>query len=146
MKQFLASDAKDKVLTKWRSLKLLSHESIHKYVDKFWDLHLKATVFQKINFDEQRQQFCAGLPEEMAEYIKSQQPSSISEVIHHTMVASRINFQQGARRNIKPMENKDKSDTKGKINAQNSSQGHFNNNNNNRSKEKGVYKGKNKLS
>ncbi|MCO5560882.1 hypothetical protein L7F22_014502 [Adiantum nelumboides] len=42
MKQFLASNAKDKVLTKWRSLKLSPYESIHKYVEKFWDLHLKA--------------------------------------------------------------------------------------------------------
>ncbi|RXY01652.1 hypothetical protein DD576_30375, partial [Klebsiella pneumoniae] len=62
MKQFLPSNTKDKVLTEWRGLKLLSHESINKYVDKFWDLHLKATVFQKIDFAEQRQQFCAGLP------------------------------------------------------------------------------------
>ncbi|MCO5597971.1 hypothetical protein L7F22_052059 [Adiantum nelumboides] len=44
MKQFLASNAKDKVLTEWRSLKLSPYESIHKYVDKFWDLHLKATI------------------------------------------------------------------------------------------------------
>ncbi|MCO5611895.1 hypothetical protein L7F22_066154 [Adiantum nelumboides] len=35
MKQFLASDAKDKVFTEWRSLKLSPYESIHKYVDKF---------------------------------------------------------------------------------------------------------------
>ncbi|RYA40971.1 retroviral-like aspartic protease family protein, partial [Enterobacter cloacae complex sp. GF14B] len=107
---------------------------------------LKATVFQKIDFAEQRQQFCAGLPEEMAEYINSQRPGTITEVIHHTMVASCINFHQGARRNVKPMENKDKNDAKGKSNAQNNSQGTSNNNNNNRSKEKGVYKGKNKLS
>ncbi|MCO5590509.1 hypothetical protein L7F22_044479 [Adiantum nelumboides] len=56
MKQFLASDAKDKVLTKWRSLKLSPYESIHKYVDKFWDLLLKATVYKKIDFEEQKQQ------------------------------------------------------------------------------------------
>ncbi|MCO5602196.1 hypothetical protein L7F22_056324 [Adiantum nelumboides] len=67
MKQFLASDAKDKVLTEWRSLKLSPYESIHKYVDKFWDLHLKATVYKKIDFEEQKQQFCAGLPEDMNE-------------------------------------------------------------------------------
>ncbi|MCO5605998.1 hypothetical protein L7F22_060184 [Adiantum nelumboides] len=30
MKQFLASDAKDKILTEWRSLKLTPYESIHK--------------------------------------------------------------------------------------------------------------------
>ncbi|MCO5586273.1 hypothetical protein L7F22_040212 [Adiantum nelumboides] len=71
MKQFLASDAKDKVLTKWRSLKLSPYESIHKYVDKFWDLHLKAIVYKKIDFEEQKQQFCAGLPEDMNEYVNS---------------------------------------------------------------------------
>ncbi|MCO5578393.1 hypothetical protein L7F22_032234 [Adiantum nelumboides] len=35
MKQFLASDAKDKVLTKWIILKLTPYESVHEYVDKF---------------------------------------------------------------------------------------------------------------
>ncbi|MCO5582032.1 hypothetical protein L7F22_035923 [Adiantum nelumboides] len=110
MKQLLASDAKDKVLTKWRSLKLSPYESIHKYVDKFWDLHLKATVNKKIDFEEQKQQFCVGLPEDMNEYVNSQRPKSISVVIHHTMVATRINFQQGAKRNLKPMEAKDKQD------------------------------------
>ncbi|MCO5586402.1 hypothetical protein L7F22_040342 [Adiantum nelumboides] len=85
MKQFLASDAKDKVLTEWRSLKLSPYESIHKYVDKFWDLNLKATVYKKIDFEEQKQQFCAGLPEDMNEYVNSQRPRSISAVIHHTM-------------------------------------------------------------
>ncbi|MCO5561028.1 hypothetical protein L7F22_014649 [Adiantum nelumboides] len=64
MKQFLSSDAKDKVLTEWRSLRLTPYESIHKYVDKFWDLHLKDTVYKKIDFEEQKQQFCAGLPED----------------------------------------------------------------------------------
>ncbi|MCO5605224.1 hypothetical protein L7F22_059404 [Adiantum nelumboides] len=68
MKQFLSSDAKDKVLTEWQSLKLTPYESIQKYVDKFWDLHLKATVYRKIDFEEQKQQFCAGLPEDMNEY------------------------------------------------------------------------------
>ncbi|MCO5580332.1 hypothetical protein L7F22_034198 [Adiantum nelumboides] len=115
MKQFLASDAKDKVLTKWRSLKLSPYESIHKYVNKFWDLHLKATVYKKIDFEEQKQQFCAGLPEDMNEYVNSQRPRSISAVIHHTMVATRINFQQGAKRNLKPMEAKDKQEFKGRI-------------------------------
>ncbi|MCO5583080.1 hypothetical protein L7F22_036987 [Adiantum nelumboides] len=137
IKQFLASDAKDKVLTKWRSLKLSPYESIHKYVDKFWDLHLKATVYKKIDFEEQKQQFCAGLPEEMNEYANSQRPRSISAVIHHTMVAARINFQQGAKRNLKPMEAKEKQEYKGKNFSQNSSKG---NSNNNKAKEKGVFK------
>ncbi|MCO5587360.1 hypothetical protein L7F22_041309 [Adiantum nelumboides] len=72
MKQFLASDAKDKVLTEWRSLKLSPYESIHKYVDKFWDLRLKATVYKKIDFEEQKQQFCAGLLEDMNEHVNYQ--------------------------------------------------------------------------
>ncbi|MCO5557695.1 hypothetical protein L7F22_011266 [Adiantum nelumboides] len=142
MKQFLASDAKDKVLTEWRSLKLSPYESIHKYVDKFWDLHLKATVYKKIDFKEQKQQFCAGLPEDMNKYVNSQRPKSNSVVIHHTMVAARINFQQGAKRNLKPMEAKDKQEYKVKNSSQNSSKG---NSNNNKAKEKGVFKGKNKL-
>ncbi|MCO5556158.1 hypothetical protein L7F22_009702 [Adiantum nelumboides] len=69
MKQFLASDAKDKVLIEWRSLKLSPYESIHKYVDKFWDLHLKAIVYKKIDLEEQKQQFCAGFPEDKNEYV-----------------------------------------------------------------------------
>ncbi|MCO5552331.1 hypothetical protein L7F22_005842 [Adiantum nelumboides] len=142
MKQFLASDAKDKVLTKWRNLKLSPYESIHKYVDKFLDLHLKATVYKKIDFEEQKQQFCAGIPKDMNEYVNSQRPRSISMVIHHTMVAARINFQQGAKRNLKPMEAKEKQEYKGKNFSQNSSKG---NSNNNKAKEKGVFKGKNKL-
>ncbi|MCO5564040.1 hypothetical protein L7F22_017695 [Adiantum nelumboides] len=142
MKQFLASDAKDKVLTEWRSLKLSPYESIHKYVDKFWDLHLKATVYKKIDFEEQKQQFCAGLPEDMNEYVNSQRPRSISAVIHHTMVAARINFQQGAKRNLKPMEAQEKQEYKRKNFSQNSSKG---NSNNNKAKEKGVFKGKNRL-
>ncbi|MCO5560925.1 hypothetical protein L7F22_014545 [Adiantum nelumboides] len=113
MKQFLSSDAKDKVLTEWRSLKLTPFESIHKYVDKFWDLHLKATVYKKIDFEEQKQQFCVGLPEDMNEYVNSQRPKTISGVIHHPMVAARINFQQGTKRNLKPMETKDKHEPKG---------------------------------
>ncbi|MCO5610489.1 hypothetical protein L7F22_064728 [Adiantum nelumboides] len=142
MKQFLASDAKDKVLSEWRSLKLSPYESIHTYVDKFWDLHLKATVYKKIDFEEQKQQFCAGLPEDMNEYVNSQRPRSILAVIHHTMVAARINFQQGAKRNLKPMEAKEKQEYKGNNFSQNSSKG---NSNNNKAKEKGVFKGKNKL-
>ncbi|MCO5552340.1 hypothetical protein L7F22_005851 [Adiantum nelumboides] len=142
MKQFLASDVKDKVLTEWRSLKLSPYESIHKYVDMFWDLHLKATVYKKIDFEEQKQQFCAALPEDMNESVNSQRPSSISAVIHHTMVAARINFQQGAKRNLKPMEAKEKQEYKGKNFSQNSSKG---NSNNNKAKEKGVFKGKNRL-
>ncbi|MCO5587829.1 hypothetical protein L7F22_041781 [Adiantum nelumboides] len=138
MKQLLASDAKDKVLIEWRSLKLSPYESIHKYVDKFWDLHLKATVYKKIDFEEQKQQFCAGLLEDMNEYVNSQRPRSISAVIHQTMVAARINFQQGTKRNLKPMEAKEKQEYKGKNFSQNSSKG---NSNNNKAKEKAVFKG-----
>ncbi|MCO5607410.1 hypothetical protein L7F22_061606 [Adiantum nelumboides] len=142
MKQFLASDAKDKVLTKWRSLKLSPYESIHKYVDMFWDLHLKATVYKKIYFEDQKQQFCARLSEDMNEYVNFQRPKSFSAVIHYTMVGARINFHQGAKRNLKPMEAKDKQEYKGNNPSQSSSKG---NSNNNKAKEKGVFKGKNKL-
>ncbi|MCO5595753.1 hypothetical protein L7F22_049801 [Adiantum nelumboides] len=138
MKQFFATNAKEKVLTKWRSIKFSPYESICKYVDKFWDLHLKAIVYKKIDFEKQKQQFCAGLPKDMNEYVNSQRPRSISTVIHHTMVAARINFQQGTKRNLKSMEAKDKQEYKGKNLSQNSFKG---NSNNNKAKEKGVFKG-----
>ena len=65
MKQFLPGNVKDDVLTAWRGLTYEKGDNIQKYVDKFWDLHLKASVFKDIDFDEQRQQFCAGLPEDV---------------------------------------------------------------------------------
>ncbi|MCO5608354.1 hypothetical protein L7F22_062562 [Adiantum nelumboides] len=58
------------------------------------------------------------------------------------MVAAKINFQQGAKRNLKPMEIKEKHEHKGKNQPQNASKG---NSSNNKAKEKGVYKGKNRL-
>ncbi|MCO5610015.1 hypothetical protein L7F22_064250 [Adiantum nelumboides] len=78
----------------------------------------------------------------MNEYVNFQRPKSISAVIHDTMVAARINFQQGVKRNLKPMEAKDKQEYKGKNFSQSSSKG---NSNNNKAKEKGVFKGNNKL-
>ena len=50
MKQFLPKKAQDNVLTTWRSLKLNEGESLQRYVEKFWDACLKATVYIKINF------------------------------------------------------------------------------------------------
>ena len=90
MNQFLIDQAKDDVLTAWRGLKLDKGETIQKYTNKFWNLHLKATVFKKIDFSEQKQQFCTGLNEDMKAYVNAQKPKTISEVIHHAMVASKI--------------------------------------------------------
>lgn len=142
MKQFLSGDAEDKVLTEWMSLTMMPYESINKFVDKFWDLHLKATVYRRIDFAEQKQQFCAGLPDEMSEYINSQRPKSIAAVIHHAIVASKINFQQGTRKQ-RPMEHKEEFKGRGNV-MQHPPKG--NSNASNKAKEKGVYKGKNKLS
>ena len=94
LKQFLPSDAKDKVLTEWRSLRMQHNESIQKYVEKFWDLHLKAIVYKEIDFTEQKQQFCAGLSEEVSEYVNLQRPKTILAVIHQTIVASKIHCQE----------------------------------------------------
>ncbi|MCO5546726.1 hypothetical protein L7F22_000162 [Adiantum nelumboides] len=58
------------------------------------------------------------------------------------MVAAKINFQQGTKRNLKPMEIKEKHEHKGKNQPPNSSKGNYSNN---KAKEKGVYKGKNRL-
>ena len=90
MKQFLPSDAKDKVLTQWRSLRMQPQETMQRYIEKFYELHLKAIIYKKIDFAKQKQQFFAGLSKEVSEYVNSQRPKTISTVIHHTLVASKI--------------------------------------------------------
>ncbi|MCO5566480.1 hypothetical protein L7F22_020157 [Adiantum nelumboides] len=90
MKQFLTEDAKDEVLTAWRELKLEKGESIQQYITNIWDLHLKAIVFKKIDFAEQRQQYCAGLTEDIRAYVNDQKPRTIAEVIHRSKVAMKI--------------------------------------------------------
>ena len=87
MKSFLHGNAKDKVLTAWQSLKMMPHKNIDKYIEKFWDSYLKATVYQSILFAEQKQQFCAGLSEKMNEYVHLQWPKSINVVNYHALVA-----------------------------------------------------------
>lgn len=56
----------------------------------FCSLHVKATVFIRIGFVEQKQQFCARLPYDMKSYVNTQQTKTILEVIHHSIVASKI--------------------------------------------------------
>src|SRR3569832_1848638 len=80
----------------------------------------------------------------MNEYVNSQEPKSIKTVIHHTMVASKINFQQGAKRTFKPMESKgERNGSSWKNNNQSTSKG---NQGSKKAKEKGAYQGKNRLS
>ena len=90
MKQFLIDQEKDDVLTTWHGLKLEKGEIIQKYTYKFWDLHLKATIYKKIDFSKQKQQFCANLNEHMKSYVNVQNPKRISKVIHQDMVAAKI--------------------------------------------------------
>ena len=65
MDQFLTDHAQDDIIAEWRGLHLKKGESIKKYIDRFWDLHLKACVFEEISFQAQKHQYCAGLPEDM---------------------------------------------------------------------------------
>ena len=48
------------------------YESIHKYIEKFWELHLKDFLYKRINFEEKKQQLYIGITEEMSEYANSQ--------------------------------------------------------------------------
>ena len=50
MDQFLTDHAQDDIIAKWRGLHLKKGKSIKKYIDHFWDLHLKACVFEEIGF------------------------------------------------------------------------------------------------
>lgn len=49
-----ADEAKDDVLMAWHTLKLKKGETMQHCIDKFWDLHLKAIVFEKIKFSKQK--------------------------------------------------------------------------------------------
>ena len=55
MKHFLIDQAKDDVLTAWYGLKWEKGELMQKYIDKFRDLHLKVTMYKKIDFSKQKQ-------------------------------------------------------------------------------------------
>ena len=90
MKQFLTSHAQDDVIAEWHGLHMEKGEPIKKYIDRFWDLNLKACVFEDIGFKATKSQYCAGLPVDMRAYINAQNPKTISEVIHHSMLAHKI--------------------------------------------------------
>ena len=137
MKQFLMENAKDDVLTSWWGLKFDKGETMQRYVDKFWDLHLKASIFKSIDFVKQKQQNCAGLPKDMKTYVNAQKPTTISEVIHHYLVAAKIFPSNKVA--PKPME-------KGKKGSSNDCPFKDQKSNNNKKKDKGEYRGKNKLS
>ena len=137
MTQFLTENAKDDVFTSWRGLKLERGESMQKYVDKFWDLHLKATVFKKIDFAKQKQQYCVGLPEDMKTYVNAQKPKTISEVIHHSLVAAKIFPSNKVA--VKPMEKGEKAQP-----FDHPQRDHKNNQG--KKKGKGVFLGQQKLS
>ena len=124
MKQFLIDEAEDDVLTAWQSLTLEPSETIQKYVDKFWDAHLKATVFKRIEFVKQKQQFCAKLPKDLKAYVNAQKPRTISAFIHHTLVASKI-FPNGlnATKNVNRTAHGDKSHQENKTTSYHKPQG-----------------------
>ena len=116
-------------------------EPIKKYIDKFWDLHLKACVFEDIGFHAQKQQYCAGLPEDMRAYINAQKPKTISAVIHHSMLAAKI-FASSNKVVAKPIEKSEKLVDRPPNGKK------FNNDkkfNDAKKKDKGQYKGSNRL-
>ena len=109
-------------------------------MERFYDLKLKATIYKPVWFKEQKEQFCSSLIKEMSKYINSQ-TKNISQVLHHTMLASKPNFQSGDKKGFKVGEAKEIREPKGKpqANHQNSNTAHNNNNNKkaNKPKEKG---------
>ena len=91
---------------------------------------------QEYRISKTKQQYCAGLPEDVRSYIMDQKPKSISEVIHRSIVAMKIfsarkashfNFDKSKKVSQKEHARKDQ---KG----------------NGKKKEKGAYKGSNRLS
>ena len=90
MAYFLTEHAQDDVLIKWRGLHLNKGKPIKKYIYRFWNLHLKAYVFEEIGFQAQKQQYCARIPKDMIAYINAQKLTTIYVVIHHSMLAYNI--------------------------------------------------------
>ena len=93
------------------------HESIHKYMERFWAHKLKPNVYKSIDFEEKKEQFLAGLPEEMIECVNSQRIKNISQVLHHTMVASSLNFNMGDKKGFKSGEAWENREQKGRNQA-----------------------------
>ena len=112
MKQFLTDGVEDDVLMAWQGLKFKKGEPMKKYIDKFWDLHLKACVFEDIGFQEQKQQYCVGLTEDMHTYTNAQKPNTIAAMIHHSMLAAKILAPSSTKVVAKPSEREDKQSDK----------------------------------
>ena len=70
-----------------------------------------------IHFEEQKEQFLIGVPEEMSEYVNSQRIRNISQVLHHNMVASKLNFNTGEKKGFKLGEARETREQKGKKQA-----------------------------
>ena len=138
MKQFLTGNVRDDVLTAWRGLQLKKGDTIQKYVDRFWDLHLKATIFENIEFPKQRQQYCTGLPDDVRSYIMDQKLNTILEVIHRSFVAMKI-FSTGKASHFP----NDKSE---KVSQKEQARKDQKGNGDGKKKEKGAYQGSNRLS
>ena len=69
MKQFLDDDVEDNVPTTWCILKFKEGKSLQNYIEKFKEAFLKATVCKIFTFLGKKQQFCAGLLEDMHTYM-----------------------------------------------------------------------------
>ena len=74
----------------------------------------------------------------MSEYVHSQKIRNISQVLHHTMVASTLNFNMGDKKGFKSGEARENKEQKGKnqANAQTSNAAHDHNPNNCNNKAK----------
>ena len=79
-------------------------------MEQFWALKLKANVYKSIYFR-------ASLLKEMSEYVNSQRIRNISQVLHHTMVASKINFNMEEKKGFKSREAREIREQKGKNQA-----------------------------
>lgn len=88
MKSFLPEDVEDKVLSKWHTLRLELGDTMHKYVEKFWDAHLKASIFQTMIFKDQKQQLCARLPVKLQNYISTNRPQDITQMLQSSWVTA----------------------------------------------------------
>ncbi|MCO5577678.1 hypothetical protein L7F22_031509 [Adiantum nelumboides] len=78
--QFLPPDFEQEVKKEWDRLSQLENETVPQYVDKFWGILLKVTLFKKIEDSEKMRKFEAGLHDALQKAMKLYPRNNLFEI------------------------------------------------------------------
>ncbi|MCO5595641.1 hypothetical protein L7F22_049686 [Adiantum nelumboides] len=88
--QFLPPDFEQEVRKEWDRLSQWEDESVPQYVDRFWDVLLKVTLFKKIEDSEKMRKFEAGLHDGLHKAMKLYPRSNLPTLIESARIADSI--------------------------------------------------------